>query len=113
MLSSLSFLFILILTHSAFMSLLFPFKLGKWQLKWQIRTDVTQASFAPDKQEYGMKICISTREAFKFKFEAGHMAIIKVNTVAFIHPNFHHKKNKNSKIHNNNKNAMKLNVIEF
>lgn len=74
---------------------------------------MTHASFAPDKQEYGMKICISTREAFKFKSEAGHMVIINVNTMAFIHPNFHHKKNKDSKIQNNNKNAIKLNVIEF
>lgn len=53
------------LTHSAFVSLLFPFKLGKWQPKWQISKDVTQASFAPDKLGNGKKICIHTREATK------------------------------------------------
>ena len=41
------------------------------------------------------------------------MGKIKFNTVVIMHSIFHHKKNKDSKIHNNYKNTIKPNVIEF
>lgn len=49
----------------------------------------------------------------KLKLEAGHMALMDMNAVAFKHLNSHCEKNKDSKIHNNYKTAIKLNVIEF
>lgn len=52
-LSSSSFPLTITLTHSAFTStsaFFSPFKPGKQQPKWQISINVTQASFAPDKQ---------------------------------------------------------------
>lgn len=81
------------------MSLLFPPKLGMRQ--------VPQASFAPDKSAPVWE------KLLKLKFEAGHMVQIKINTAAIMNSIFRHKKNKDSKIHNNYKNTIKLNVIEF
>lgn len=63
--------------------------------------------------EMARKYASTLKRLLKLKFEAGHMVLMEINTVAFIHSNSHHKKNKDSKIHNNYKNAIKLNVIEF
>lgn len=80
---SASFPLTIILTHLAFTSLLFSFRTGKWQPKWQIGTNVTQVSFAFDKQENGEKKSASaTEKLLKRKFERVHIVQRKISTLA-------------------------------